>query len=158
MKLLVLIDIDGTCADPGDRFSSVPIPEPANRTNPEYVEYLKQVQTREKMLQDKPIYGMQKFVESLPHAVYLTARDEEHRKTTMDWLRMHNFPHLDLYMRESSDTQPSPQFKEGIIKTILAFGHHQNVIMVDDEDGMLAICERNNWTFLQAKSSKGKVK
>jgi hypothetical protein len=158
MNILLICDIDGTISNVATRFIDIPIPEPKLRSNPEYITYLDHIQTYEKLMSDKPVRGMQKFLSSFNlqfvDIVYLTARDEKYRKTTMEWLNLHNFPIFELYMRPEGDDRPSNLYKENVINTLKH--QYSNIILLDDDISMKEMCERNKITFLQAHSG-GKV-
>ena len=153
MKLLVIFDIDGTCANVGDRFKGK-IPKPQERSNPDYLQYLKDKQTRDKLMKDVPVSGMQKMIEAFPNAIYLTSRERYLYKDTVDWLSLHNFPEREIYMRDNGDSTLPAKYKEMQIKQLAHL--YPNIILVDDDDDMLEMCQRNGWTFLQARSG-GKV-
>lgn len=155
-NLYVFTDIDATCTNVGDRFTSMPPPPSMgkpNRKNKEYKEYLDKVQTDEKLMKDKPVPGMQEFLRRYEkELIYLTSREEKYRAITIKWLKLHNFPQGKLIMRPHGNEKPAHEFKREEIENICTV--MDNVIVIDDDlSGELQkVCKEKGWTFFKACS------
>lgn len=159
---ICFIDIDGTIANVGDRFTSNPPPSIKDRRDLIYQQWLLSIQTPELLAKDVPVRGTQHLVGAFERSVYLTSRSEIHKVDTLKWLATHNYPVRQLIMRSKKDVSGYAEFKENAIM------HHlrnlaqidgsdvsaYNVIVIDDDSkGKLeAICKKRGWTMLKALS------
>lgn len=155
MKLLVCIDIDGTISDSAWR-NIIAGKEPSRKCWKTYKKWLRRVQSKKMLLQDKPVPGMREMCLLMQkHAVYITARQETYRDVTKKWLKKNGFPLLHLYMRGNKNKLSAGQYKENVILSLLdkskKFVH---VVVIDDDpkkDIALA-AKKNGWTMLKALS------
>lgn len=152
--MLVVLDIDGTIANGERRFKNAG-PEP-DRSNLEvYNKWVETVNTGIGM--DYPVQGMQDAAYALwshRELIYLTSREEQHRLVTEEWLKRHGFPPAQLFMRPNGDSSPTPELKEREIrKAIQEYTPSAILVIDDDEHGTIeAMCHKNGWTFLKARS------
>jgi uncharacterized HAD superfamily protein len=156
-KTLFCMDIDGTIAHAGRRFAEAG-EEPNRDQKDVYEAWLSRIQSHETMLQDAPVVGMQSLLWSLYNSpnelIYLTAREEKYRYTTCQWLNNHSFPNGSLYMRGEGDHRDGVELKEALIKMTKNLYHCDAVVVVDDDGkgDIEAMCARNGYTFLKARS------
>lgn len=152
--MLFIIDIDGTIADGSSRFALAG-PEPERSDEKRYLTWVKKVNSN--LDKDKPVLGMAELVHSLLNsdheAVYVTGREERHRTLTVGWLEDNGFPSLKLIMRPNLNWSSNADFKEVVIATLRAEISHDILVIDDDEHGKIeAMCKRNGYTFLKARS------
>lgn len=158
--MLIFVDIDGTCTNAARRFKRAG-KEPKGR-GPAYYKWLAKVQTPRSLMADKPVAGMQRLVSALDSSgdvndtVYLTGREEIHRRLTLTWLEDQGFPSLPLIMRPIGNIQSNGEFKEKVILGLTArLGLRKEPVVVIDDDhtGEIEIvCRKHGWTFLKARS------
>lgn len=157
MKTTYYIDIDGTIAQYQDRLRSAG-PEPSREPFSTYQAWLDKIQTKEALLKDNVVPGMLNLVRALDfhsevrtvfdEIVYLTAREENLRPVTEQWLRAKGFPKKELIMRPNNDLRENHIFKQDVIESK---GSTVNVMIDDDPSGKLQeICRSKGWTFLKA--------
>jgi len=157
-----IIDIDGTLCEYKRRME-VAGPEP-ERGTPQHWEWLDKIQLPEDLIKDNPIPGMKELVWAIStfcalkhglmehrEVVYLTARNENLRQATNDWLQIHGFPELNLFMRPEHETVENHELKRSIIRAFRG----TKVIIDDDPSGKLAdVCLQEGWTFLKPITSR----
>lgn len=151
---LVVIDLDGTIVDAKKRFQLAG-PEPDRRADVEaYDKWLGRVQSTALLSQDSPIKGMHALLWALQQSpctcLYLTARGEEFREVTGNWLTEHGFPALELIMRQDDNKLSSVDFKEKMIKLAKWNTRATNVVVIDDLPEIIDMVLVNGWTPLQA--------
>ena len=155
LKLLVLVDLDGTCADMKWRHDLAG-KEPNKKNWSKYKKWLTKIQSQKMILKDRSIPGMREMCILLKeHAVYLTARNEIYRKVTNQWLKKNKYPALKLYMRPRGNRLAAGAFKEQQILNILhsSKGFVHVVILDDDQKKDIALAaKKNGWTILKALS------
>lgn len=161
MKTLLAVDLDGTIAHAGDRFSLAG-PEPSRLDPDIYRAWVDRVQNHETLLNDKLVPGMQWLLWSLEYGqnlqrmkvIYLTAREEKWRGVTEQWLAKHKLPKFELIMRPDDNEDESGVFKEKMINlAIAAYGCDEVVVLDDDQRGDIhEVCLANGWTFFKACS------
>ncbi len=153
MNLLVICDIDGTISDAGWRHA-IAGKEPSRKNWKQYRQWLRRVQSKKMLIQDKTVPGMREMVQLLRHhCVYITARQIRYKDVTKRWLKKNGFPDLKLYMRSNKSKVSAGQYKENLILSLLhkskKFVH---TIVIDDDVRceLELICKKNNWTLLKA--------
>lgn len=158
MNLLLVIDIDGTIAHAGDRFAKAG-PEPKRDDREVYTAWVNRVQTAESLAADKPVAGMATLLLDWAFSqhiepVYLTSREEKWRTVTEKWLKDNNFPNYRLVMRQDNDWSDTAKYKEAYISWVLKYTQLETAVVIDDDEhGTIeAMCARNGWTFLKARS------
>ena len=137
--MILILDIDDTLADPGDRARFV------DKDNPTQEDWDKFFDLDE-MAKDTPIVEAQVALENILPFVedlyFLTGRPERTRSITEDWLYMHygfdtqNF--ANLYMRTDDDRASSTEFKKKILeRNIIPETKDNTLIMIDDSEKIL---------------------
>lgn len=152
MRLLVVIDLDGNCADMKWRHDLAG-KEPSKKNWIKYKKWLRRIQSKKMIALDKPVSGMRELCLLLKkHAVYITARNEAYRSVTKQWLKRNGFPALKLFMRPRRNRELAGVFKENVILDLLhkskKFVH---VIIIDDDPrgDIFLSAKKNGWTFLK---------
>lgn len=116
-KKIVVVDIDGTIATPGERLKYL-------KGKPDYEKFYASC------FDDAPIHEMIDLVNLLGKKytiVYCTGRREQVRKLTADWLFKHNLPAGKLIMRPNGDkrhdveVKPEQLSNQGILLQEIAF-------------------------------------
>jgi hypothetical protein len=156
--MLFVIDIDGTVADGTKRFKKAG-PEPDRSNKAEYTKWVQAINTG--IETDRLVIGMKELCISLSKGdayrsifnsvVFLTSREEKLRKTTQDWLDSCHLDGLKLVMRPTGNWEDTAILKERAIH-ILAEGKPVVVIDDDEHSTLEAVCKKNGWTFLKARS------
>ena len=151
--MLFIIDIDGTVANGERRFKEAG-PEPTREDKDRYFDWCRVINTG--IENDDPVPGMATLVRACAETarvVYLTSREERHREATVRWLRQHGFPISQLIMRPNGSYAHTPDFKEASINAVKLDPEEMVVVIDDDEHGTIeAMCRRNGFTFLKARS------
>lgn len=83
--------------------------------------------------------------------VYCTARTETYNDETITWLKCHDLPRGELFMRGVSDKRPSAQLKHGVLMSLLARGDRV-VFAIDDNDPTVRMYREHGVTCLQPRS------
>lgn len=151
--MLFILDLDGTCADGTDRFKKAG-PEPSRDDRIKYKAWVDTINAD--MEFDKAVPGMATLAAALheqSRLIYLTSREEQHRKTTEDWLLNNGFPTAQVVMRPPSCWVATDDLKEIAIAAVKQFPNEPVLVIDDDESGIIeAMCKRNNYVFLRACS------
>jgi hypothetical protein len=115
------------------------------------------------MEDDTPVEGMQSLARGIifldtNEVVYLTGREEKHRKITEDWLERYKFHGKELVMRPDDNYQETHEFKEDAIDDMIVNFRPDAVVVIDDDQSgeLEKVCKRRGWTFLKACSGSGK--
>lgn len=135
MSTLFVVDIDATIADASRRYLEAG-PEPKRSNKDEYSAWVNRVQNAESLKADPPLPGMRDLVTALAEhspVVYLTAREEQWREVTMDWLVKHEFPIVPLHMRQPNDWSSSGVFKAKLIDEWK--DGYSSLVVIDDDPG-----------------------
>lgn len=157
MTTLFIIDIDGTIAHAGKRFSEAG-PEPSREDKAVYDVWVRNVQNAKSLREDLAVPGMVEMTQALSnsdnHVVYLTSREEKWRDVTESWLGFKGFPSLPLIMRPDDDYRDSADYKEDSIEFLSRLYKSRNVVVLDDDEhgNIEKRCHENKWTFLRARS------
>jgi hypothetical protein len=150
--MLYVIDIDGTCADGAERFAKAG-PEPDRTNKEQYTKWVDKVNFG--MENDKAVPGMVQLITAMienGHIVFATSREERHRKVTEKWLKQEGFPVGKLVMRPNDCWSNTADLKE-IIIAANRDPWEAVIVIDDDEHGTIeAMCKRNGYTFLKARS------
>src|SRR5271163_1364626 len=138
MSTLFIIDIDATISDATERIKRAGT-EPSRENKEVYNAWVSLVNSG--MEKDAPVPGMQEMITRLSciyNIVYLTSREEKHRKITHNWLMLHDFPIYDtcLLMRPDVNYEEGPEWKVDQIDK-MADGYEAVVVIDDDESGRL---------------------
>lgn len=157
--MLCVIDIDD-CISDGRRRAQLAGAEPNRQLD--VAAYSRWCSTINRGIEhDVPVAGMCTFVQALASSayaqvIYVTARGEDLRGLTEDWLKLHGFPRIQLFMRPRGDVRTSAAYKESVISK-QATADHEPVIVVDDDvaGAMAHVCRRRGWTLLKAVSCLG---
>ena len=80
--------------------------------------------------------------------VLLTGRNEEFRKVTLDWLKSHDIPHGDLYMRADRDNRADHVVKEEMLDRLLEEGR-RIAFTIDDRAQVVAMWRRRGIACFQ---------
>jgi predicted secreted acid phosphatase len=150
-KLLVVIDIDNTVSDGRSRTQLVG-PAPKLEDKAAYLSWVSAI--NENMQHDEPVRGMRDFCRALSyggaHCVFLTNREEEHREATEKWLYNHGFPAFKVFMRETGSYSEATEYKGEVIHNLIEVFGFDDVMVIDDDGSMKALCDRKGYTFLKA--------
>ncbi len=148
---LVIIDLDGTLADwkPRDAEAGG---NPGRKDMAAYRQYVERLMDDSKIINDKPIPGMQELVRSLAcregvELVYLTGRSEKHRLVTARWLLLNRFPEADIIMRGKTDWSSAAAYKMHHVLELKA--RHDTIIALEDEPDVVEAMRRVGVTVLQ---------
>jgi len=110
----VLVDIDGTLADPSHRLRWI---ERRPKNWPAFFDA---------MVDDAPIAEMIAVVRALAHAEHrillVTGRPDSHREVTQSWLRRFEIPWRELAMRRTGDRRPDDVVKPELVDRLVAAG------------------------------------
>lgn len=158
LKVLHVIDLDGTACNVGDRFA---LKRPkGKRGDRAYEAWLRKCEKN--ISKDLPVPGVRALVQALYYSdedfVYLSSRREHNRFITEEWLSDNGFSPSDLYLRPENEHRRSHVFKVDVIKQLLSYYKCDTANVIDDDpSGLLEKeCQKMGWTFLKARSG-GKV-
>ena len=151
-KAHIFVDLDGTCCFVGNRFLSNPPPANLGRGDDAYENWLDSVQTESLMMNDKPVYGMQMFLESLGNFTYFTSRSEKLASVTNKWLTLHNFPIQPMMFRKLGDNRTAAEVKLDMIREHVNDGDPVIVIDDDPKGDIENMCVSLGYTLLKARS------
>lgn len=162
-RVLYVWDIDGCLAD-NTKAAKLAGPEPDRTKEPEaYRAWVKVVMKDFEQFPPVPplfILLRRLYTDSYTPCVVLTARNEQHRPLTEEWLKK-QFPSTwmpRLIMRPKENRWPSAKLKESIIKDLVVQYQATDVVWVDDDERaeMQPIASANGWVFLKTFLPKGK--
>lgn len=142
MKLLLVIDIDGTMADLRSRSKRAGNMPPREKKHL-FQMWLDRLQTTAHLLADPPISQVVELVRNMAKvkgvtALYLTGRSEKYRWATEKWLKKVKAPMLPLYMREVNDWRNAKSYKKEAMKRLIKkhkVSPRQVLVIDDDGDG-----------------------
>lgn len=80
--------------------------------------------------------------------VYLTGRNESHRRTTEAWLRRHGLPEGRLVMRPEHDRRPARLFKPEALRRLAR--SLRIVAVIDDDEAVVTVLRAAGWPVLHA--------
>lgn len=86
------------------------------------------------MADDQPIDNIIHLTQILCihyHVLIVTARSDDYKQTTVDWLEKHMVPHTAIYFRKEKDYRDDTVVKSEILDKILEEGY--NPVMVFDD-------------------------
>jgi predicted secreted acid phosphatase len=153
---LFAVDIDGTIVDASARFAAAG-KEPSRSNKAKYTEWLLRVQNAESLASDKPVPGMLELLWGLannPHArvVYLTAREEQWREVTTEWLARQGFPMMPIVMRQQDDWRSSGEYKAAAIDEWA--NHYKSIVVIDDDPNgdIERECAARRVSFLKSRT------
>lgn len=153
-KLLYVFDLDNTLSN-GTKRAKLAGAEPNRKTEREaYDVWLSKVMTdfhQDPHIPELMLLVHRLYTDAYTPAVILTARNEEHREETQEWLnRFFKVPPM-LLMRPRHNVQPSGLLKEGIIKDLKARHDASHVTVIDDDErgDLQEVCKKNGWLFLK---------
>ncbi len=131
MKKCILVDVDGTIADNGQRQHWVQS-KPKN-----WKAY------NATMIDDKPIMNVINTIHALKaHLGYaiviVSARDGQFLETTSKWLNMHDVQYDQIYMRATQDYRDDAIVKSELLDQILAEGWDPHIVF-DDRNKVVAM-------------------
>jgi predicted kinase/phosphoglycolate phosphatase-like HAD superfamily hydrolase len=133
---IVIVDLDGTIADPSARESRALRITKGKRGGPFYGLFLSNAHVK----LDTPFPTARKVLTELARRgigiVYVTSRPKRMTVGTQDWLRDHSYPDGDLYLRPSGK---SVVYKRRIFSDLA--DQYDVVAVIDDEDRFLEIAE-----------------
>jgi len=138
ISMSVIVDIDGTIADNTHR-QSVLEADPKDWDSFFLECHL-----------DLPIEPVVEIVQALDklHAILIvTGRSEKYRELTKFWLKKHDIPYDELYMRKEGDYRPDHEIKEEILIEIRKF--YQPMLAIDDRQTVVDMWRRNGLVCLQ---------
>jgi beta-phosphoglucomutase-like phosphatase (HAD superfamily) len=148
---LVIVDIDGSVSDWKPRDKAVG-GNPGRGDMVAYKAYVEQLMDDSKIINDKPVPGMQELVRSLSgrdgiEIVYLTGRAERHRLVTARWLLLNRFPEAHIVMRGGADWTTSAEYK---MRHVFRLQERYNTILaIEDEPEVVEAMRRAGVTVLQ---------
>ncbi len=140
VKLLLVIDIDGTLADIRSRSVRAGSMPPREQRHL-FQAWLDRLQSIRHLASDKPIPQSIHVIKLLckspaVKAVYLTGRSERYRKATLAWLKKQKAPSLPLHMRALEDWRPAAEYKkEKMLEVTQGYKPNQVLVLDDDGDG-----------------------
>lgn len=153
--MLFVLDIDATLASAARRIEAAG-PEPSRTDKEAYESWVAAIQNEKSLLEDEAVPGMEELAKAMAafgRIVYVTSREEKWRLVTERWLfSLHGFPKAQVIMRPNGNWADSAEFKDVVI------GAHkrpnENVLMIDDDEHhtIEAMCKRQGYTFLKARS------
>jgi hypothetical protein len=158
VKTLFFIDIDNTLADASKRFKKAGS-EPSRKDKKKYNAWVKAVQNKRSLMEDKPVPGMWAVITRLymmhSSMEYVTSREEKWHQVTERWLRENSFPPLSINYRPNGSYTETHILKEQMIKKLVAeyeeeYGTTSVVVIDDDPSGKLSkVCKKSGWTMLK---------
>lgn len=139
MRLLLVIDIDGTLADLSRRSKRAGNMPPREKRHL-FQMWLDRLQTTAHLLADRPIAQtvfLARVLAKTPGvtALYLTGRSEKYRAATALWLRRVNAPPLPLTMRKNDDWRSAKGYKREEMKRLMKKHRVKGdeVLVIDDD-------------------------
>jgi hypothetical protein len=133
--MLVVCDLDGTCANWGEREKRAG-KRPRGSSRHALQLWLDRLQSDKILIKDKIIYPVYVLLHRLTISdkiVYLTGRTVKFEKVTRRWLKKKGFPPGPLYMRDPEDWRPAGQYKRHQLKKILKKYPIKTVVALDDD-------------------------
>jgi FMN phosphatase YigB (HAD superfamily) len=159
--MTVFFDIDCTLADARWRLME---PEPVREQPPEsrarYDAWLARCLAADKLVRDPAVPAMRRLAFILMQhgstdVYFLTARNENMRTVTTQWLRQHDLfrGNARLIMNPIDNPLPVWEYKVQAIEQVARLKKPEMVLMVDDSgDARLhAGCAARGWTYLQVR-------
>lgn len=145
-----IFDIDNTIADTSDRIHLIKPPEGQKKN---WGKFFKD------SIQDKPFNHTKRLYEALRHVggyqiYFVTARPENNRKLTLDWLDKNHFDHYHgLFMRPDNERKADFEVKRDIyrehfkdkIEVIAAFEDRLQVAKMWREEGVPVLLCGDEW-------------
>jgi len=150
-RVVAVIDIDGTISDDRHRLDLLPKvhhPKPPQSEYDKYHRFCKM---------DEPLPGALEFLNAIAiecEIVYLTARPEHYRESTISWLQQHCFPVGCLIMREELNTQGSAKFKRKQLLNLIEGNMCDVRVVVDDREDVLREASLLGLRTMQAENLK----
>ena len=153
-QTLWVFDLDNTLSDGMRRFKAAGQEPNRDTQRDQYDVWLKKVMTN--IHEDGPVSPMmlmfhRLYTDAFTPTIILTARNEQHRDETNEWLKRHFkiMPHL--FMRPKSNFWPSGRLKESLIKDLLVRFECKDAVVVDDDplEDLKPLCSKNGWLFLK---------
>lgn len=134
LKKIVVCDIDGTVADCTHRLHHV------KKDPKDWKSFFAE------MGADSPRYDVYEQVRDLAvdnHAqvIFVSARPEEYREVTEEWLRGCQMEHFHLIMRRSGDRRPDTEVKQEILNKQLK--HYEILKVFDDRPSVIEMWRSN---------------
>lgn len=156
--MIVIVDLDNTATDARSRLKKAG-KEPSRSDKAAYDAWLERLQGPGMLLKDKPVKQTRELINSLRGVespvwiYYVTSRSKKHHAETAQWLSSNGFYPGSVFMRDNDDYRSSAEYKEQVIKEILASndfgpGATENIIVLDDDLGISKTCQRNGWLHL----------
>jgi hypothetical protein len=71
--------------------------------------------------------------------IFVSARPEDYREQTEEWLRYYGMDHFHMIMRPSGDKRPDTEVKEGIYEKYLK--HYEIIRVFDDRPSVIRMWE-----------------
>ncbi len=141
MKPLVLFDIDGTLADIGHRRHHV------MGDNQNWAAFFKEMGDD---TPNKPIVNLYQTLKaaSTYDLVIVSARPENYRPLTEQWLFWNGIEFDRLIMRPEKDYRPDTEIKKEILALLISEGR-EITFVVDDRDSVVEMWRENGITCLQ---------
>lgn len=154
-KGYVLCDLDGTMADIRHRLHLVN-PEWAEKKGIEFKKDWKGFFERipQDTLRSDTYAMIKEFAESGYTIVFVSARPEDYREITKEWLnRFVEFKYLTLIMRKRGDKRPDTEVKQGILDS--HFPHKEWIHkVVDDRPSVIRMWRENGLDVIDVGSGK----
>jgi len=155
-NILWVFDVDGVLCD-NTKAAVAAGPEPDRARDKE--QYSRWLETVMKDFDKHPPVGpiflllRRLYLDAYTPAVLLTARNEEHREKTMEWLKRQfpSSPLPRLLMRPKDNLWKSARLKEEMIKDLVGVYEAGSVVVIDDDerDELREVCQRNGWIFMK---------
>lgn len=80
---------------------------------------------------NKPLITLVKCLSRYYHILLCSARQKEHEQITVDWLRKHEVPYTELYLRTTSDFRPDTEIKSDLFEQMKADGYNPGIVIED---------------------------
>ncbi|UTW54814.1 HAD family acid phosphatase [Kordiimonas sp. SCSIO 12610] len=141
MKPLVIFDIDGTLADISHRRHFV------MGDNQNWAAFFKEMGDD---TPNKPVVGLYQTltVSNVYDLIIVSARPENYRLLTEQWLVWNGIEFDRLIMRPEKDYRPDTEIKKEILDLLLSEGR-EIAFVVDDRDSVVDMWRENGITCLQ---------
>lgn len=140
--MIAIVDIDGTIADLSHRLHFI-------QSSPKDWDRF-----FDAMIEDTVIPGMRHFIWAVcAHytLVYLTGRPESHRRHTMRWLVLHEFPEGDLVMRKVGDHRADTVVKAELYRDEVLSQRGDAKLAIEDRKGVVEMWRALGILTLQPK-------
>lgn len=135
--MLLVVDIDGTLADPTARFKKAGN-EPNVKDPVAYQKWLDVLQAPGTLIDDPVIKPVAELVRTLEQTgintvVYLTGRSDIYRTETTRWLEKNRLPSGPIIMRRADEYNKAGEYKRSAMRVLATLHEGDDILVIDDD-------------------------